>query len=87
MGASQMMGELTLTGSMPTKSGAVNVLIRDMEGKALYATGTTVPTDATNGFAKGCLFVDTDVATGTTGLYVNVGTKASCVFKAVTNAS
>ena len=51
------------------------------------AQGTTVPTDATTGYAKGCLFIDTDVASGTSGLYVNVGTNTSCVFKLVTNAA
>lgn len=54
---------------------------------AIYVTGTTVPTNTTAGYAKGCLFVDTDVASGTTGLYVNVWTDTSCVFKAITNAA
>ena len=34
-------------------------------GYKIYAEGTTVPTDTTAGYEKGCLFVDTDVATGT----------------------
>lgn len=66
------------------KVGTVSVLIRDAAGKALLATGTTVPSDTTDGYAKGCLFIDTDVATGTTGLYCNKGTSTSCVFTAVT---
>lgn len=65
----------------------VAVLLRDSNGDVLFATGTTVPTDATTGYAKGCLFIDTDVATGTTGLYCNKGTKTSCVFTAVTQAA
>ena len=48
--------------------------------------GTTVPADEGSLYAKGCLFIDTDVATGTTGLYCNKGTAASCVFTAVTQA-
>jgi hypothetical protein len=65
----------------------VTVLMKDSLGKILLATGTTLPADAGTTYAKGCLFIDTDVATGTSGLYVNVGTSASCVFKLVTNAA
>jgi len=49
--------------------------------------GTTVPTDATTGYAKGALFIDTDVATGLTGLYQNNGTNTSCVFQKVNSAA
>ena len=64
----------------------INVLVRDGNGKILWATGTEVPTDNTAGYAKGCLFVDTNVAAATTGLYVNVGTTALCDFDAVSDA-
>lgn len=77
--APQLAGELIATG--------VTCLLKDGSGKALLATGTTVPSDTATLYAKGCLFIDTDVATGTTGLYVNVGTASSCVFKAVSNAA
>ena len=52
----------------------------------MYARGTDVPADTTSGYAKGCLFVDTDVAAGTTGLYVNVGTNTAADFDAVSDA-
>jgi len=65
----------------------VTAMLLDASGKALIATGTTLPADAGALYAKGCLFIDTDVATGTSGLYVNIGTAASCVFKLVTNAA
>lgn len=70
------------------KQGAetITVLQRDSNGDILWATGTTVPTDATTGYAKGCLFIDTDVASGTTGLNCNKGTNTSCQFTAVTQA-
>jgi hypothetical protein len=61
-------------------------LLADGNGDILFATGLTVPTDANTGYAKGCLFIDTDVATGTTGLYCNKGTNTSCAFTAVTQA-
>lgn len=61
-------------------------LERNPAGHIVYETGTTVPTDATAWYAKGALFVDTDVAGGTTGLYVNVGTTASCNFDAISDA-
>jgi len=44
--------------------------------------GTTVPTDATTGYAPGCKFVHTDGTTGTT-VYINEGTGTSCDFNAV----
>jgi len=55
-------------------------------GDVMLAYGTTVPTDGGSGYAKGCLFIDTDVATGTTGLNCNKGTNSSCAFTAVTQA-
>lgn len=55
----------------------------DNLGDKIFAWGTTVPTDATDGYAKGCIFTDTDVATGTVSVYVNQGTKDSCSFKLI----
>lgn len=69
-----------------TIASGVIALIKDGSGKALLATGTAVPADGAALYAKGCLFIDTDVATGTTGLYCNKGTAAACVFTAVTQA-
>ncbi len=77
----QMDGQSTTIGSQ-----TFNVLMRDNNGLIMYAVGTTVPSDAGAGFAKGCLFVDTDVAGGTTGLNCNKGTTTSCAFTAVTQA-
>ena len=70
----------------PGATTSVTVLIKDSAGKVLLCTGTTVPTDTEAGYAKGCLMIDTDVAAGTTGLYVNVGTTTSCNFDAVLDA-
>lgn len=64
----------------------VTPILADSNGDILLATGLTVPTDASTGYAKGCLFVDTDVASGTTGLNCNKGTNTSCQFTAVTQA-
>ena len=64
----------------------VTALLKDRQGKVLLATGTTVPADGGSRYAKGCLFIDTDVATGTTGLYCNKGTSSACQFTAVTQA-
>lgn len=80
----QKLPALQINGSL-IATGVVGILL-DENGKALLATGTTVPTNGSNGYAKGCLFIDTDVATGTTGLYCNKGTSTSCVFTAVTQA-
>lgn len=77
-GTVQIEGDLIAAG--------VTCLIADASGLALLATGTTVPADGGALYAKGCLFIDTNVATGTTGLYCNKGTAAACAFTAVTQA-
>lgn len=61
--------------------GSAGVLIlQQVAGEGItLARGATVPSDATTGYAKGCLFIDTDGAAGAV-LYVNEGTKASSDF-------
>lgn len=56
-------------------------------GNKIYVQGTTVPTDTAAGYEKGCTFVDMDVASGTSGVYFNKGTNASCVFELAPVAS
>lgn len=73
MGSTEVLGSET-----------VAVLLRDGNGDVLFATGTTLPTDATTGYAKGCIFIDTDVATGTGSMYLNKGVNTACVFSLVT---
>jgi hypothetical protein len=75
----------TLAGLLDHPASGVTTLLQNTDGYVLWATGTTVPGDVA-GYAKGCLFIDTNVATGTTGLNCNKGTSASCVFTAVTQA-
>ena len=70
-----------------TAVSGVKVLAKDGAGNALLATGETVPTDADAGYAKGCLFIDTNVGAGTSGLYCNIGTTAACNFNLVTVAA
>lgn len=83
----QVDGAITINSSNETLGGqTVKVLIKDQDGMAVLATGLVVPADSGAGFAKGCLFIDTNVAAGTTGLYVNVGTTAACNFDAVSDA-
>lgn len=64
----------------------IRAFMYDESGYIMYSTGLEVPTDSTAGYAKGALHVDTNVAAGTTGIYVNVGTTAACNFDAVTDA-
>lgn len=65
---------------------AIVTYLADKVGDILLCTGTSVPTDGSTGYAKGCLFIDTDVSTGTTGLNCNKGTNTSSAFTAVTQA-
>ena len=68
------------------KSSTEVIYLRDENGDKLFVSGTTVPTDTTTGYAKSALFIDTNVGTGTGSLYLNKGTKTSCVFSLVTQA-
>jgi hypothetical protein len=73
-------------------SHAVNIhdglgqIAKDPNQGILIAYGTTVPTDATVGYAPGCLFIKTDGTTLDNTLFINVGTKASCNFDAATTS-
>ena len=60
----------------------------DSNGDIALVYGTTVPTDGSSGFAKGCRFIKTNVATNYSGVYENVGTSTSCLFSlAASNAA
>jgi hypothetical protein len=77
---------ISRTAAQSGAASAIKVLMKDGSGNVLLATGAAVPADTTAGYAKGCLFIDTDVAGGTTGLNCNKGTTTSCAFTAVTQA-
>lgn len=81
------VGEIILAG-IPNHVGAedVSVLLRNSVMDILYCTGLVKPTDHTAGYAKGCLFIDTDEVDHTTGLYVNIGTNLLCDFDAVADS-
>jgi len=50
--------------------------VQDQDGLIFIAHGDTVPGAGINGYAPGCLFIDTDSNT----LYINLGTALSCDF-------
>ena len=59
-----------------------DLITRSIPGDgAIEVRGTSVPTDATAGYAKGCLYIKTDGGIGST-LYVNEGSNTSCDFNA-----
>ncbi|MDD4027024.1 MAG: hypothetical protein PHO75_02430 [Candidatus Shapirobacteria bacterium] len=70
--------EIKLAG---TKQGTLRVLARDFQNKIILCSGTSVPTGA--GYAKGCLFMKTDVAAGTKGLYENQGDTTTASFNVI----
>lgn len=79
-----MAGTITF-GNLIVDGVNVTVMAVDENNKVLFAKGTTVPSDGTAGFAKGCLFIKTD-ATGA-GLYSNNGTATSCSFRLITTST
>lgn len=67
----------------PAPAGVATIQrIWETEDGIMLAWGITVPTDATTGYAKGCIFIHTDGSAGTM-LYVNEGTGTSCNFDPV----
>lgn len=83
--------QLTLSGedydnAAAGTTGDILVYLRDHADDILWASGTDVPADDSSGYAKGCLFIDRNVAAGTTGLYVNVGTTTAADFDAISDA-
>lgn len=57
-----------------------------VNGNISYCSGTTVPANNSAGFAKGCIFIKTDAATGISGTYENVGTTSACDFELIASA-
>lgn len=62
-----------------------NLIMEKTTSGITRIVGKTVPTDATAGYAIGCLFQHVDGGAGTS-LYANEGTVGSCDFDAVTVA-
>jgi len=75
---------LKLNGSKKiVNSITIQVLQYDIDGKILLCTGLTVPTADSTGFAKGCLFIKTNAADGTKGLYENIGLSTASDFNLI----
>ena len=73
-------------GYVITKGGvSIRVYEYDVNGDIVRATGTAASTtqDSIAGYAKGALYIDTDVATATKALYENVGTTTSSSFNLI----
>ena len=71
----QMTGRSTVVGAE-----TILVIFRDENGDILWCRGVDVPTLATSGYGKGCIFVKTDAGAGVPGVYENIGTSTSCNF-------
>lgn len=59
------------------------VIFKSEDG-ILLCYGTAKPTDADEGYAPGCIHIDTNGTTTATVLTVNIGTKASANFDVLT---
>ena len=82
------LGELRWDGTSKYQSAElIYPKIRDEAGDILFATGLTKPTNATTGYAKGCIFIVTGVSSPTCGVYTNDGTKTSCIFNVMGTVS
>jgi len=79
-------GDQYQANGLPNGHSTVSVLLKDSSENALIATGTTVPSTLA-GYAKSCLFIKTDAAGGTKGLYENTGTTTSCSFDLIGSIS
>jgi len=78
---------LQLDGAIETiNSQLIKVLLRDSNQDILMCSGTVLITAAGAGYAKACIYIKTDVVTGTGAQYLNKGTNLSCVFSLTTQA-
>jgi hypothetical protein len=85
---------IVLTSSVATLIFTANVawvaftspVITNVTEDLAWTNVNTTDNVAVDGYAKGCLFINTDVASGTSGLYVNEWLSTSCIFKLVSNA-
>jgi hypothetical protein len=68
------------------KTSTETILLRDDNRDKMIVQWVTVPTNTTTWYAKWCIFIDTDVASGTGWVYLNKWTKTSCIFTLVTQA-
>lgn len=69
----------------PRSEGAQTPLVGNPDGdrsNPIIATGTTVPTDSTSGYAPGCIFIHNDGGSAD-AVYINEGSASSCDFNRV----
>jgi hypothetical protein len=72
--------------SKPLNSHSALETLLEVPGEGIYfAKGTTKPSDGAAGYAKGCIFIDTDASAGNI-LFCNEGTVTSADFDAVSVA-
>ena len=75
------------TGAVETiNSQSITGILADGNGDLVICSGTVTITDGGTGFAKGCMYLKTNVATGTGGTYFNKGTNTACAFTLATQA-
>lgn len=74
------VGTITHTGDRASSAGP-QAMSRDVAGNILFATGTTVPADASAGYAVGCDFVKTNGGAGNPIKYTNLGSATSSKFR------
>lgn len=72
------------TGEKVTVNGQdITVYSRDEAGDILLAVGTATIIDGATGYAKGALYIDTDIGAGSSGIFENVGTISACNFDTI----
>lgn len=77
----------TIGATQTVNSQSISVQRVDNSGNIVEATGTVVITDGGSGYAKGCRYTKTNAASGTAGLYQNIGTSSSCLFVLLTTGA
>jgi len=76
------------TGAYFQADTGVIVNLKDQNGLALHCSGTVAFTTLTTAalYQAGCIYIDTDIAAGTSKVYANSGTAAAPAFTLVTQA-
>jgi len=77
----------TIWAAETINSQSITVLEKDGSGNVLRASGTVTITDGGSGYAKGCTYIDTDIATWSSATYENVWSSTSCQFVQVSGVA
>lgn len=81
MSTSVREGSIDVLTNAGSSNGAVTVLQRDGNRDVIRASGTSIPADASSGYAVGCELILSNAVLGMASRWINIGTRTSSKFR------